>query len=307
MNTWPSIRREAALALSPHDMAKGNKELAALIESAARSIAKRETLFALSYGLLVAVLFVSCVAYLIYANRTPPSALMSNLALAVILSSVAVLALLWWAWTAIQHGRIAKRLGNLSGVTIPPPLQELIDSFANEVRDARTASGDTIEPSLFKSRWAIMLFSHDERQRSWVRSPRGAKQRQGIFARPDQPELVQPANTIAVHDAAEPPLRNSDPEMAWLVGGAPQHFSAGLGRFLDTLPPHQVDAYRAILTVARRELRKGGQPGAQEAAIRIIHVELSQKGLLIRGTSRATIMKLLHGQHRGADIRRYFT
>lgn len=306
MNTWPSIRREAALALSPDDMAKGNKELDALIESAARSIAKRETLFALAYGLSVAVLFVSCVAYLIYANRKPPSALMSNLALAVALSSVFMLALLWWAWAAIQHERIAKRVGDLSGLTIPPPLQELIDSFASEVRDARTASGNTVQPSLFASCWAIMLFSHDERQRLWVRSPRGAKQRQEIFARPDQPELAQPAEAIVVDDAAEPPLRNSHPAMDWLVNGTPQRFAAGLNKFIDTLPPHQEAAYRAIFTIARRELRKGGQPGAQEAAIRIILTELDQKGLRIRGTSRATIMKLLHGQHRGADIRGYF-
>lgn len=197
MNTWPSIRREAALALSPDDMAKGNKELDALIESAARSIAKRETLFALAYGLSVAVLFVSCVAYLIYANRKPPSALMSNLALAVALSSVFMLALLWWAWAAIQHERIAKRVGDLSGLTIPPPLQELIDSFASEVRDARTASGNTVQPSLFASCWAIMLFSHDERQRLWVRSREarssGRKYSPGPISR-NSPSLPRPSS-----------------------------------------------------------------------------------------------------------------
>jgi len=67
-----------------------------------------------------------------------------------------------------------------------------------------------------------------------------------------------------------------------------------------------VDAYRLILTVARRELRKGGQPGAQEEAIRITLGELDSAGLRIRGTSRATIMKLIHGKHRDKDIRGYF-
>ena len=94
--------------------------------------------------------------------------------------------------------------------------------------------------------------------------------------------------------------------MAWLVDGSVQQFNAGLDQFLDALPPHQVDAYRLILTVARRELRKGGQPGAQEAAIRIILAELESSRRLIRGTSRATIMKLIHAQHRDKDISGYF-
>lgn len=307
MNTWPSIHREGALALSPHDVAKGNKELDALIESAARCIAKREALLAGSYGLSGAVFIAACVIYLLSAYREPPLALVSNLALAAGCLSVVMLALTWWGWTAIQHWRIAKRLGDLSGVTIPPPLQELIDRFASGVREVRTARGDTVLPSLFASRWAIMLFSHDPRQRLLVRAPRGEKHEPQIFADPDQREPARPAEAIAAQDADdEPPLRNSDPTMAWLAGGTAQHFSAGLNSFLDTLPPHQVDAYRAILTIARRELRKGGQTGAQEEAIRIILAELAKRGLLIRGTSRATIMKLIHGKHRGEDIRRYF-
>lgn len=198
-------------------------------------------------------------------------------------------------------------LGKLSGIPIPEELQQLIDSFASGVREARTASGNTVQPRLFASRWAIMLFSHEPHHRLWVRSPRGAKQKEETFARPVQPESAPPAEAIAAQDAAaEPPLRNTDPEMAWLVDGTAQRFVAGLDVFLDTLPPHQVDAFRLILTIARRELRKGGQPGAQEEAIRIIRDELAARGLLIRGTSRATIMKLLHGQHRGADIRGYF-
>lgn len=307
MNTWPSIHREGALALSPHDVAEGNKALDALIRSAALSIAKRETLFASAYALLVAVFFVGGIAWLSYTYREPPAPVERHVAAAAVVSSVAMFAFLWWAWSAIQNGRIGQRLGGLSGVAIPEPLQQLIDSFASGFRDARTASGNTVLPSLFASRWAILLFSHDPRHRQLVRCSRGTKQKEEIFARPTQPDLAQSADAIAAHDATETALRNSDPEMAWLVGGAPQHFAAGLNRFLDTLPPHQVDAYRAILTVARRELRKGGQPGAQEAAIRIIHDELKGRGLLIRGTSRASIMKLLHGQHRGEDIRRYFT
>lgn len=306
MNTWPSIHREGALALSPHDIAEGNKALDALIKSAALSVAKRETLFASAYALSAAVFIIGGIAWLSYAYREPPAPMERHVAAATVVSSIAMFALLWWAWAAIQNGRIGQRLGGLSGVAIPEPLQQLIDSFASGVRDARTASGNTVLPSLFASRWAILLLSHDPQHRQLVRCPRGTKQKEEIFARPTQPDSVQPASAIVVHDTAEAPLRNSDPEIAWLVDGAPQHFAAGLDRFLDTLPPHQVDAHRAILTVARRELRKGGQPGAQEVAIRIIHGELSKRGLLIRGTSRASIMKLLHGQHRGADIRRYF-
>jgi len=32
---------------------------------------------------------------------------------------------------------------------------------------ARTASGNTVLPSLFASRWAMLLFSHDPRHRQW--------------------------------------------------------------------------------------------------------------------------------------------
>lgn len=306
MNTWPSIHREGALALSPHDVAKGNKELDDLIDSAARSIAKREALLVASYGLSGAGFITSCLTYLFFTFQKPPWVLASNLALGAGALSVTIVALTWLGWAAIQQGRFAKPLGNLSGVSIPPPLQELIDSFASGVRDARTASGNTVLPRLFASRWAIMLFSHDPRHRQLVRCSRGTKQKEEIFARPTQPDLGQPADATNAPDAPEQPLRNSDPAMAWLVGGTIQHFTAGLDGFLDLLPPHQVDAYRQILTVARRELRKGGQSGAQEEAIRIIRDELAERGLLICGTSRATIMKLLHGQHGSTDITRYF-
>ncbi len=305
MNTWPSIYREGALALSPHDLATGNREMDALVERAAHCIAKREALSTALYAVSTAALIVSSIGYLLYSNRKPPAPLASDGFLAIALLSAAMLAMTWWGWTTIQHGRIGQRLGRLPGVTIPPPLQELIDSFASGVREVRTARGDTVPPSLFASRWAIMLFAHDSRRRSLVRGPRGEKQGPQIFADPREPKIALPADATPSHDA-EPPLRNFDPAMAWLVDGTAQRFTAGLNEFLDTLPPHQVDAYRLILTVARRELRKGGQPGAQEAAIRIILAELESKGRLIRGTSRATIMKLIHGQHRGKDIRGYF-
>ncbi len=306
MNTWPSIYREGALALSPNDVAKGNGEIDALIESAAWSIARRENLSTILYALSAAALIVGSLGYLIYSHRKPPAPLVSNGLLILALLAAAMLAATWWGWTVIQNGRMGQRLGKLSGVTIPPPLQELIDSFASGVREVRTSRGDTVPPSLFASRWAIMLFSHDPRQRLWVRGPRGERHRPQIFADPGQPKIALPADTILPHDAAEALLRNFDPAMAWLVDDTAQRFAAGLDEFLDTLPPHQVDAYRLILTVARRELRKGGQPGAQEAAIRIILAELENEGRLIRGTSRATIMKLIHGQHRGKDIRGYF-
>jgi hypothetical protein len=306
MNTWPSIHREGALALCPHDVAEGNRALNAIIKSAALSVAKRETLFAFAYALWVAVLIMGSVVWLAYAYREPPVPLERNLATAAISVSLMMLALLWWAWFAIQHGRIGQRLGSLSGVAIPEPLQRLIDSFASGVRDARTASGNTVLPDLFASRWAIMLFSHDPRHRQLVRCSRGTKRKEEIFARPVAPDPDSSGYASVTRDGPEGQLRNGDPTMAWLLGGTLERFAAGLDAFLDTLPPHQMDAYRAILTIARRELRKGGHSGAQEAAIRTIQAELAERDLLIRGTSRASIMKLLHGQHGTTDIKRYF-
>lgn len=316
MNTWPSIRREAALALSPGDVAVGIRKLDSLIKSAARSIRKREALFIFAYALGGVMLGLGIFAHIVIANYSAAPRYAGDIATSIVLLSAVMLAAAWWGWHAIQHKGAMQRFGRLTDTHIPEPLAQLIASFANSSRDVRTASGVSVRAALFASQWAIMLFSEEELERKWVRSPSGAGQKQEIFARPIEPEFPRQAVGAVpalggVHlserdPAAETPLRNHDLEMAWLVDGVPQRFAAGLDRFLDTLPPHQVDAYRAILTVARRELRKGGQPGAQEEAIRIIRAELTERGLLIPGTSRSTIMKLLHGEHRSADITRYF-
>ena len=185
MNTWPSIHREGALALAPDDVAEGNNQLDGLIDRAAESIRKPEALQVGFYGFSTVVFVTSCVIYMLAVNRTPPLALASYLALFAGLLSVVMLAVTWWGWTAIQHRRFAKRLGGLSGIIIPDPLQRLIDEFASGVREVRTARGDTVPPRLFASQWAIMLFSHDPRQRLLVRGPRGEKHEPQIFADPD--------------------------------------------------------------------------------------------------------------------------
>lgn len=320
MNTWPSIRREAALALSPGDVAAGIRQLDILLKSAARSIRKRDALFILVYVLGGSMLVLGIFAHIVIANYSVVPRYADDIATSAVLLSTVTLVASWWGWHAIQHKGIMQRFGRLTDTPIPEPLAQLITSFANSSRDVRTASGVSVRASLFASQWAIMLFSEEEVERKWVRSPSGARQKQEIFARPLEPELsnqatgaVLPTNPaqdearpLECDPVAEAPLRNSDPAMDWLVGGTSTHHAAGQERFLDTLPPHQVEAYRLVLTVARRELRKGGQPGAQEEAIRIILAELDNKGLRIRGTSRATIMKLIHGQHRRKDIRGYF-
>lgn len=214
MNTWPSIHREAALALCPDDVAKGNRELDVLIKSAARCIAKREALLTGSYALSGAAFVMSCVTYPIFAYQEPPWALASNLALATLVLSATAAALTWWGWTAIQHRRFAKRIGDLSGMTIPPPLQELINSFASGVREVRTAPGDKVFPGLFASRWAIMLFSHDPRQRLLVRGPRGEKHKPQIYAQPKEPN---PVEALAAQGDAEPLPSGPRVETHWIV------------------------------------------------------------------------------------------
>lgn len=217
MNTWPSIYREGALSLSPDDVAKGNKEMNALIESAARSVGHRESLFALSYGLSAGAFFIGCIIYLIFAYRNPPAVLMSNLALAAGALSMTMAALTWWGWTAIQHRRFAKRLGKLSDVAIPPALQQLIDSFASGVREVRTSGGEIVLPTLFESRWAILLFSHSPNHRRLVRGPRMEKHEPQIFAQPKEPEPVKPAEAIAGQGDTEPPPSGPQVETHWIV------------------------------------------------------------------------------------------
>ncbi len=85
----------------------------------------------------------------------------------------------------------------------------------------------------------------------------------------------------------------------------------GLTSFLDTLPPHKQKWHRIVLTVGRRELRKGGQYGAQTYAIKQIISALKAANERFpdtdRGDATTTIKKLLSGQSGTKDITGHFS
>lgn len=181
MNTWPSIRREAARALSPGDVSAGILKLDSLIKSAARSIRKREALFIFVNVLGGVMMGLGIFAHVVIANYSAAPGYAGDIATSVVLLSAVTLAASWWGWPAIQHKGMMQRFGRLTDTPIPEPLAQLIASFANSSRDVRTASGVSVRAALFASQWAIMLFSEEELERKWVRSPSGAGQKQEIF------------------------------------------------------------------------------------------------------------------------------
>jgi hypothetical protein len=108
----------------------------------------------------------------------------------------------------------------------------------------------------------------------------------------------------------EPPLKNDNPEIQWLVGGTRGQFGLGLDRYLDTIAPSKVAWHRVVLEIGRRELRKGGGHGSQADAIRQIIFALKAAGLkypdVDRGDATSSIKQLLSGRSGTKDITRHF-
>lgn len=315
MGDMASTRREAALALSPEDVATGITLLEALIAKASRKAKLLNRCFA--SGLFVATLLLPVglgfgFAGLATDNTWGPLTMVSAAFITFWSTGTAAL---WWTWTAIQTNSRMRRFGKIPGLEIPSPLQELIDSYASGARELRSDAGSVVPAAMFASQWAILLFSEDKAERQLVRSPTGVKEVRPVLVLPDVPASTSETEDDAsdgehetysgyraVRDG-EPPLRNHDPEMAWLVAGTLKQFREGREKFLDTLRPHQIDSFRLILDVARHELRQGGQ---QEKVIETIIERLEKKNLAIRGTRRTKIMELLHGIHCKKDIRGFF-
>jgi hypothetical protein len=336
MNTWPAIHREAALLLCPDDIAEGVLALNAIIKTAASAIRKREVLFSFATALSYAALFLSIFVWCVVNSRNSPSVSTSNIALSVAALSILILAFLWWAWSAIQHGWLYRRFGRLPTDLISPALAEFIDKCARSERECRTVLGATVRASLFASGWAIMLFSQDMGQRRWVRTRGGALEKQEIFIRPVEisppvytpplasdvglvnrkvsgeegflrnhaPDIQWPDSSIS--DDAEPPLLNHNPADQWLVGGTAEEFGFGLECFLALVPSHLVEMYRLIMCLARRGMRSRREVDPQEPIITRIIENLEQQKLRKRGSSRTNIMNLLHGRYRRKDISGYF-
>ena len=110
----------------------------------------------------------------------------------------------------------------------------------------------------------------------------------------------------------ERPCKNDNPRDKWLVSGTFPDFVRGREAFIeDKISPHQADWFREVFTVGRRELRKGGQRGAQQQAINVIQGALMERfGSHLGpngGDSTHLIKQILQGRYSGTDIKGYFS
>ncbi len=315
MRDMASTRREAALALSPEDVATGITLLEALIAKASRKAKQLNRCFA--SGLFVTTLMLPLGLGFGFTGLVTEGTggFLTAISMACIGLWATGTAALWWSWTAIQTNSSMGRFGKIPDLELPSPVQNLIGLYASGARELRTDAGSVVPATMFASQWAILLFSEDQAERQLVRSPKGVKEVRPVLVLPDV--AASPSETDkddsdgereaysgyrAVRDG-EPPLRNRNPEIAWLVAGSLKQFRKGRDRFLDTLRPNQIDSFRLILDVARHELRQGVQ---QEKVIETIIERLEKMNLAIRGTRRTKIMELLHGIHCKKDIRGFF-
>lgn len=220
------------------------------------------------------------------------------------------------------------------------PVYALIERCANGQVQVETHLGERIDKSFFRNALAPLLASDFIEERLLVRSefrrrnygpqlhavsPLTDAGQSGLAA--ERPPLSPPASDGPQLPTAsdiglgighgsgragteESPLRNFDPKVQWLVGGTWAQFMRGLTAFLDTLPPHKQKWHRIVLTVGRRELRKGGQYGAQTYAIKQIISALKAANEKFpdtdRGDATTTIKKLLSGQSGTKDITGHF-
>lgn len=220
------------------------------------------------------------------------------------------------------------------------PVYALIERCANGQILVETHLGERIDRSFFRNALAPLLTSDFIEERLLVRSefrrrnygpqlhavsPLADTSHSELAA--ERPRLSSPASDGPLLPTAsdiglgighgsgravaeESPLRNFDPKVQWLVGGNWAQFVRGLSGFLDTLPPHKQKWHRIVLTVGRRELRKGGQYGAQTYAIKQIISALKAANEKFpdteRGDATTTIKKLLSGQSGTKDITGHF-
>lgn len=318
------IRDLAAFALCPHSRADGMRQLDTIIRVVAKRVRVLDALFIALRIISWSMFTLSCFATILIilagsTSRVSPSHGWIALGISVVAcASVQV------AWVSLQHGILCRWFEQFGDNLTPSVLGDLIHDFAHADRSARSKN-EPVDVGLFKSCWAILLFSDDWEVRSWVRSPRGSSESLEIFT--EKNELSQ-VTSVALNQAAsiainytvdhsqhliavdqsinnmmvdqrqtnitivggdqneESPLANHKKEDQWLVGGARRRFRTGLRQYLAIVLPHRRDWEEMVLVIGRRELRKGSQDGAQAAAIRAIIDSLKAAHLAYPDTER---------------------
>jgi hypothetical protein len=344
---WP-IRELAAYALCPNSRADGIQQLDMIIRVVAKRVQALDALFKALRILSWSVFSLSCLAtILIILAGSSSRVSLTHGWIALGISAVAC-ASVRVAWLSLQHGVLSRWFGQVDDTLIPDVLRVMIRDFERAERNAWTRN-QSVDAGLFKSGWAILLFSDDGEVRNWVRSARGGRDGLEIFTAKTELQHLTPialnqapsiAFNIAVDQSQhliavdqsltsiavdqrqtnitivggehceEAPLANNVEENQWLVGGLQRRFRTGLRKYLATVLPHRRDWEEMVLVVGRRELRKGGQDGAQAAAIRAIIESLKSANLAYpdteRGDSTSTIKQRLQGKRGKSDIKGYF-
>ena len=105
---------------------------------------------------------------------------------------------------------------------------------------------------------------------------------------------------------AESKRTNFSERHEWIAGGTLAQFEAGLAIFLKLVPSHSDAMFSLIMMTARQELRVRRKADSQERIIVRITKALTENNFKQHGSSRTTIINLLCGQYRKADITGYF-
>lgn len=185
MRDIASTRREAALALSPEDVAKGMVLLDALIAVVARKARQLNRYYSLSLFVATLLPFLG-IGFWLASVATGDAWGPFTIAAFVCVGLWGIgTAALWWAWAAIQTNPRMGRFGKIPDLEIPSPLQNLIGLYASGARELRTDAGSVVPAAMFASQWAILLFSEDKAERQLVRSPTGVKEVRPVLVLPD--------------------------------------------------------------------------------------------------------------------------
>ena len=339
MGLEQTIRKIAALTLCPHSSSQGIKELDAIINEAAKTVKRWHYIHLIAHFILWLAATLGVATAIVLSLKLPNLGIFDNYGMIGFMVAAAGLCVVFLIWRSLQHGYFYRRVGRFIDDLIPAALQQLIDDFASEERSAWTKNG-SVDAGFFESRWAVFLFSKDSEIRDWVRSAKGRKETREIYttdisvatmasisvnvavdhSQPISADLsIDDDVQIAVAEALpvveqitqvaeEAPERtNFIKSDDWIAGGTALQFEAGLALFLESVPSDKEAMLKKIMEAARRELSVRREADSQEQIIKKITQELVDNNLKKLGSSRTTIMNLLHGRYRKADITGYFS
>ncbi|WP_156681020.1 hypothetical protein [Sphingomonas profundi] len=303
------LRDIAARRLSPHDIAAGYRQ----IDTVATRLYRRLTFFNVARSVLGSLGALMAAGGMAAAFHAPPHAT-AWLAEAFVAFGTAVVMASWLSGRLIQR---RKRLfaAQPYDARLPSELVAVLRDLATgrlrammpveygavSTSALRSVDGKIFETELvagtFANRFAPILLLADPAKHTILWMPWGKGLGRSIYVVREE---------VGKSDE-EAPSHNNDARDQWLVAGVFRDFKAGRDAFIaERIPPHNADWFRTVLTVGRREMRKGRQQGAQTRAIAVIQDELGNNLGPRGGESKHLIKQLLQGNYAGTDIKRYF-